>query len=252
MDLAEIEKREEAERTFHDRKFSCQRKLNYDDLGFKNNIFDSLLAEIGDIEDKKVLEFSCGDGWLTKILASKGAEVWTFDISREAIRRTESRLRNTNFKYRVHIDEMAAENLTYGSEMFDLVIGNAILHHVDLELCIKEIKRVLKRGGKAYFTEPLGHNPLLNLYRKLTPRLRSPDEKPLMFEQFGVINGQFEKFEHKEYYLTTLLALVCYFLGAKSLLLRVRDMLFKVDQKILHHFPATKKYCWYSLLMMKK
>ena len=38
-------------------------------------------------------------------------------------------------------------------------------------------------GGLAVFMEPLGRNPLINRYRRLTLTLRTVDEYPLMMEK---------------------------------------------------------------------
>ena len=147
---------------------------------------------------------------------------------------------------------MPAEKLKYDSDMFDLIVGNAILHHVDLIETLKEIRRVLKKGGSAYFTEPLGHNPVLNLYRKMTPSIRSKDEMPMRFEHFSLIQEHFPKFEHEEYYLTAIFSVLWHFIGKNTLMLRSRDILFKMDEVILRFLPGLRKYCWYSILMIEK
>lgn len=252
MEIKDIEKRLESEEAFHDRKFAAEHKQNYYSWGFTNIVFRNMIDKLGDIRDKRVLEFGCGSGWITRILAEKGAEVWTFDISKEATRMTDAYLRRHNLRERVHIDQMAAEKLTYEDDTFDFVIGSAILHHVDLNVCAAEIKRVLKVNGKAIFMEPLGHNPLLNLYRKMTPDLRSKDETPLRFEQFDIFRKYFSGFEHEEYYLTALIGLGWYFLGMKSLMITTRDLFHKFDKAILALIPGLRKYCWYSILTMTK
>jgi demethylmenaquinone methyltransferase/2-methoxy-6-polyprenyl-1,4-benzoquinol methylase len=48
---------------------------------------------------------------------------------------------------------MPAEQLIYASGTFDVVIGNAILHHLELNTAIFEIKRVLKKGGRIIILE---------------------------------------------------------------------------------------------------
>jgi SAM-dependent methyltransferase len=74
----------------------------------------------------------------------------------------------------------------------------AILHHLDLETAYAEIARVLKPHGRAIFLEPLAHNPFINLYRTLTPSLRTPDEQPLRLDDirkatdyFGQVRATF-------------------------------------------------------------
>jgi len=252
MHKADIKNRQEAEQEFHDRKFGGERKKDYYAAGFTDIIFNAMMSKIGDVEDKKVLEFGCGEGWLTKTLAGRGAEVWAFDISNEAVEMTKKRFDNSTYKYPPHIEQMSAEELRYDADMFDIVIGIAILHHLDLEKSIKGIKRVLKKGGRAYFMEPLGHNPLLNFYRKLTPHLRSPDETPLKFNHLTTIKKTFSNFTHYEYYLTAFLALAWYTLGAKKLTMKTRDSLHKLDQTILRFFPSLKRFCWYTILEIKK
>jgi 2-polyprenyl-3-methyl-5-hydroxy-6-metoxy-1,4-benzoquinol methylase len=252
MDVKTIEERQKAEKEFHDKKFAEVRKVDYNELGFKRLIFSDMIEKIGDIRGKKVLEFGCGEGWFTKILARKGAEVWSFDISEEAVKKAESLMIRESLNDRVHLEQMAAENLRYDSDMFDLVVGIAILHHLDTASLIREIKRVLIPGGRAIFMEPLGHNPLLNFYRRMTPNVRSKDETPMRFEQFASIEQAFARFEHKEYYLTTIFALIFYFVGMNKLMLKTRDKLHRLDKEILDTFPTLSRYCWYSLLSFEK
>lgn len=242
----------DSEKKFFNRVFASKTKSSYYRIGFTSIIFNSLMNNLGNLEGKKVVDFGCGGGWLTKKLAGKGAEVWAFDISDEAVKKTKTMVERLNLQHRVHVDQMPAETLNYDSNIFDVIVGNAILHHVNLAASLKEIKRVLKKGGKAYFMEPLGHNLILNLYRRMTPHLRSEDEVPMRFEHFKIIKDYFYKFEHEEYYLTVLFALFCYFLGLKNLTLKTRDFLFRLDQLILGLFPRAKKYCWYTILIMEK
>lgn len=246
------ENRHESEKYFHDKKFINKRRRDHYAYGFNRNIFLDMMERIGNVEDKKVLEIGCGEGWFAKNLASKGAAVWTFDISQEAVAMASARLKELNFKYRVNVEQMAAEKLTYESAKFDLVVGIAVLHHLDMTTALEEIKRVLKPGGRVFFMEPLGHNPLVNLYRAVTPGRRSKDEVPIKYENFTEFSKIFRRFEHDEFYLTAIFALGLHFLHMNNLMLKARDMLFKLDMKILKYLPALRKYCWYSILMMEK
>ena len=253
MNSGDIKKKHDSEMFFFDKTFGQKKQgSNLYDLGFKSIITNKFIKKLGNLEGKKVLELGCGRGWFTKILATMGAEVWTFDISAEAVRETRSMAEKLNFQDKVHVGQMPAEKLTYDSGMFDIVVGNAILHHLDLNTSVKQIRRVLRKGGKASFMEPLGHNPLLNLYRWITPHLRTDDEAPMLIEQFTIFEDNFTKFEHEEYYLTALFALLWYIIGVKSQILRTRDFLFRLDELILKAFPFAKRYCWYSILEFEK
>ena len=61
---------------------------------------------------------------------------------------------------------MDAESMKFEDKTFDVVYGSGILHHLNIDKAYRELARVLKPDGVAIFIEPLGHNPLINLYRK--------------------------------------------------------------------------------------
>ncbi len=247
-----IEERQRAEKAFHEKKFGDEYKARYYRSGFKSDLMARFWEELGDLEGKKVLEVGCGEGWLTLMLAKRGAQVWTFDISEEAVRKVKKLVERNGFGDRVEARPMAAEKLEYESGTFDLVVGNAILHHVDLNAIVAEMNRVLVEGGKAFFMEPLGHNLFINVFRWATPGLRSKDEKPFSFKDLEVFEQGFRTFRHEEYYLISFFALALYFVGLKKLVVKGRDLLSKVDRIVLRGSPGMRKYCWYSLLMMEK
>jgi ubiquinone/menaquinone biosynthesis C-methylase UbiE len=253
MRVPDITLRHQAEREFHNQRFSLDNERSpYRHTGFKSIIFNRMLEYMGDIEGKKVVEIGCGTGWLTRILAKKKADVHSFDISDEAIKKVQSMLKKEGLYDRVTLDRMAAEDLSYPSNAFDVVVGNAILHHLDLKTSAKEIWRVLKPGGRGYFMEPLGHNPALNLYRKLTPHLRSFDEQPLLWHHMDIYQNQFSKFVHEEFYLVSIFSLFWYFARCDKFVRRTRDLLLPIDRMVLSLIPGMRKYCWYSLMIFQK
>jgi SAM-dependent methyltransferase len=87
---------------------------------------------------------------------------------------------------------MDAHHLDFIDESFDFVFGGGILHHLDFEVAIKEVHRVLKRDGRILFFEPLGRNPVGKIVRKLTPTARTPDEKPLDKGEFEILKKYFD------------------------------------------------------------
>ena len=54
----------------------------------------------------------------------------------------------------------------------------SIKHHLNLNKSLKELNRILKKGGIMLFAEPMATNPIINIYRKFTPKARSADEHP--------------------------------------------------------------------------
>ena len=145
----------------------------------------------------KVLDYGCYKGDETKkILQFKPKEVFGIDISERAI---QSARENYNHLAEFHV--MDAHQLTFPENTFDAVIGRSILHHLEFEKAILELERVLKPGGTAVFIEPLDDNPLGKLARKMTPKARTRDEKPLSRKQLNWADKQFRRNRHLFYNL---------------------------------------------------
>ena len=86
---------------------------------------------------------------------------------------------------------MDAHHLDFVDNSFDVVFGSGILHHLNFEMAIREIHRVLKNDGKIIFVEPLGLNPVGKIVRKYSPNARTPDEKPLGREEVKILEKYF-------------------------------------------------------------
>ncbi|MDP3940222.1 MAG: class I SAM-dependent methyltransferase, partial [Deltaproteobacteria bacterium] len=128
-----------------------------------------LVDILGDIKGKRLLECGCGTGWVSVLFARAGAEVWSFDITKEMIAHA-IRVADVNgVGDRVHPEEMTFENMRYPDNFFDIAVGFGVLHHVDLPGSRDALYRVLKPGGVAIFNEPLGHNFPLEFARKYLP-----------------------------------------------------------------------------------
>ena len=139
------------------------------------------------IKNKTVLEIGCASGSDAVFYCKFAAQYIGVDISDEAIRNSKSKmLENANF---ICND---GHELPVKDKTVDCVIVNSLLHHMDLEKISSEIIRVLKDGGELLFREPLGTNPVFQLYRRLTPKARTIDERPFSFEDLRVMQRHFE------------------------------------------------------------
>jgi len=87
---------------------------------------------------------------------------------------------------------MDAHKLEFPDQSFDIVFGKEILHHLDFELSIKEIARVLKKDGQMIFSEPLQRNPVGRLVRRMTPDKRTAFEKPLNKKEIKILKRYFD------------------------------------------------------------
>jgi len=126
--------------------------------------------------EQKVLEIGCGTGYFTKELVKSGANIIAIDISHDLIEEAKKTIKAENVYFKVE----NAYKMSFEDNTFDVVMGSSVLHHLDINHAIKEIYRVLKKGGAIYFTEPNMMNPQIALQKNI-PYLKrklgdSPDE----------------------------------------------------------------------------
>lgn len=222
--------------------------------GVNDEHFRILLEAAGSLQGKTVLDFGCGAGHTSRVYAELGASrVEGFDISGERISVAQRNAKRDHMDDRVFFRRLAAEDIDYRDNSFDIIIGKAILHHTDLEKTSKQLARVLRPGGAAYFLEPLAHNPILNLFRWLTPWRRTPTEKPLTLRDLDVFRRDFESVEYRGFYLFGLLANALLLVtGSTRLFKRSMITLLRWEQPILTRYPWLQKYCWTALLVFRK
>jgi SAM-dependent methyltransferase len=124
------------------------------------------------------------------------------------------------------------------------VVGRGILHHLDLQTACAEIKRVLRPDGKVIFGEPLDCNVLINLYRKLTPKIRTRDERPLSAEMLNFVQTQFHGLRIQYYGFLTLLPSI---LNLKS-----PRWLHRFDSFLLNTLGLGRYLAWACLIYSYK
>jgi SAM-dependent methyltransferase len=191
-----------------------------------------------------ILEYGCATGERSNELSTIARSIDGIDISDVAISRANARFGSKAARFHV----MDAMNTTFSDGQFDLIFGSGIIHHLDVERCVKELSRVLRPSGHAVFWEPLGLNPMINLYRWMTPNARTPDEHPLLPKDFAVMHKYFPHVDVEFFGLTSLLAMPFRTAAfGKSL----RNTLAALDKGMLS-IPGLRMFAWYSLLIMRK
>jgi SAM-dependent methyltransferase len=131
----------------------------------------------------RALELGCGTGVFLERVAASGAKVSGVDLSSDLILQAREK---TGHLPNVSLVLGNAELLPFRAGQFDVVYGSSMLHHVQLEVALREALRVLRPGGRIVFAEPNAINPqLLILFNVHSLRERfgvSPDE--LAFSRF--------------------------------------------------------------------
>ncbi len=221
---------------------------------YREEHLDNLL---GDVKNIKLLDLGAGNGWYTLRMLEKGANVCAIDISPKSIEKIDEDAAEYKEKGMYCGYVMDATNMTFDDNTFDVVVGHGILHHLlNYDKTIKEILRVLKPGGHAYFYEPLGMNPLVNLYRHITPKARTENEKPLDKNDIRLIKSinPLSKFTYFE--MLSLLSKPFIVLKAKKLAGNVEKAMLNIDKKLLNKNsdkPSfAQRMAWIVLIQLEK
>lgn len=225
-----------------------------------------ILQRLGNLKDKKVLDLGCGAGEASVYFAKKGAHVTAADISGgmlEVVQQVAAR-HNTS----VITKRSVSHALDCNDESFDIVYAANLLHHVEIEPTLAEVKRVLKPGGVFVCWDPLAHNTLINIYRRIATNVRTENEHPLRMSDIKTFKHFFSKVSYKATWFFTLWIFIkFYFIERidpnkerywKKILIDHRRLektysfLEKLDQLFLRLFPFMRRYCWNIVLVCVK
>jgi SAM-dependent methyltransferase len=202
---------------------------------------------LGPLDGREVLELGCGLGEITTLLALSGARVTATDLSSRSIAVARRRARLHDVAGCVDFVVAPGEELPFPDERFDVVVGKAILHHLDVRRAAPELHRVLRRGGRAAFSEPLGMNPVLTFAREHLPypgkNPRGAD-RPLDQADVAAWGAPFGDARHRE---IQLLAMAERALGHRRL-----PLLRRLDRHLLERAPGLRRYCRYVVITLRK
>lgn len=137
--------------------------------------------------------------------------------------------------------------------------GN-VLHHVDAVATMDEVKRVLVKGGAFVSWDPLAHNPLINIYRRMATKVRTEDEAPLRIADVAKFQARFAEVETRYFWLCTLWLFIRFFaiervdpnkerywkkiIQEHKRLEPIHRRLERVDAMLLRNIPFLRRYCW--------
>jgi ubiquinone/menaquinone biosynthesis C-methylase UbiE len=198
----------------------------------------------------EVLDYGCGQGDQALTLVTRGARhVTGFDIAEAEVDQARRAAERANVSDRTTFLVADAHDSPFADASFDLVVGRSILHHLELEPALREIRRVLRPGGRALFVEPLWHNPLLRLGRLCTPSARTVDEHPLTERDWEMCATVFPHFEHFERELASIPLMPLNLLLPRRAQQPLASAVQRLDARLMARFPGLRKFARLTFLV---
>jgi 2-polyprenyl-3-methyl-5-hydroxy-6-metoxy-1,4-benzoquinol methylase len=146
---------------------------------------------IGPLAGKTVLDVGCGDGINAVNFAKLGARVTGIDISPKAIELAERRAEVDHVSDAVRMVCSPLELAELPPASFDVIWGEAVLHHLihDLDDVMRRLVRWAKPGAVVVFGEPVNLSPALRKLRMMLPIHTdvTPDERPLEQAELDIV-----------------------------------------------------------------
>jgi ubiquinone/menaquinone biosynthesis C-methylase UbiE len=120
------------------------------------------------------LDYACGNGVFALQAARAGAALSIgIDISSVSVANARQAAQQQGLERNTKFVQADCENTMLPTASVDLVICSGMLHHLDLSFAFPELRRILAPGGRILCVEALDYNPLIKLYRMLTPEMRT-------------------------------------------------------------------------------
>lgn len=158
----------------------------------------------------------------------------------EAARRTASEEGLTTATF----DVMSHDQFDLEDASFDVIVAEGILHRIDVALAFSEMARVLRPGGEVLLLEPLGHNPIINAYRRRTPGDRTRFEHPIRREDIFFATRWFESVDVQTHHLVSLAA------GGRGNSAVLRSILERADRILLADRSPLRWQGWIAVVRL--
>lgn len=217
-----------------------------------------ILQLLGDVAGKRLLDLGSGLGEASVYFAMKGAKVTACDISDGMLQMVSLVAKRHTVSVALH--QARAEETGLPEDAFDIVYAGNLLHHVVLPAALDEIRRVLAPGGTFVTWDPLAHNPLINVYRKMATAVRTPDEHPLTMSDLAQFQARFRNVQWRCFWLFTLAVFLRFYfwdrvhpskerywkkiLTDAPRLAPFYNRLEALDNRVLSMAPWLGRYCW--------
>ena len=200
---------------------------------------------------KVFLDYACGNGFQSVKAAKAGADISIgLDISSVSIDNSRRNASEEDVSERTYFFQGDCENTMLPDNSIDTIICSGMLHHLDLDKAFKELFRILKPGGQILAVEALNYNPIIRLYRALTPEMRTEWEKEhiLSLKDVAVAKKYFLVRNVRYWHLMSILATPF----RKTKLFAPLLSVFNNIDKIILRIPLVRLLAWMFTFEMVK
>jgi ubiquinone/menaquinone biosynthesis C-methylase UbiE len=199
-------------------------------------------------QGKKALDYCCGSGENGVFMAKCGADVIGIDISPEGVENANLNAAREGLAQHAQFEVRDAEATGFPDDFFDVIVIYGALHHLEYRRAMAELRRIIKPDGEIIAVEALKHNPLIHLYRKRTPHLRTEWEVNhiLTVNHLDISRQYFREVDARFFHLAALFAVP---MRKTKLFKPLLGILEQVDKVILKR-PFIGKYAWQMVFTM--
>lgn len=195
-----------------------------------------------------VLVAGCSEGGVTPLAKAGAKHVIGVDIADKAIERLKVAIEREGLSDRASALVGNAEDLHLPEKSVDLICCSGVIHHLDISNAIGSWKKALSDNGKVVMLEPMAMNPLIFLFRLVTPSMRTHDEHPLVPGDIAYFKKHFRTVKVRGYVLTSLFSLFLIF--APGLMRSFCKPLEKLDDILLRVFPFLVYFTWTTTIVL--
>lgn len=215
---------------------------------------DFALEQVQPVAGKRILEVGSGPGELATWLALQGAEVVAIDVSEGNVRLGRKRAEVNGVTDRATFRHVPVEALDEPDGSFDVVIGNQVLHHVELAQAMPNIRRMLAPGGRAVFCEPVLFLPegarRVRNHPRVTAvfpsRADTPDERSVSMADLDLILSAFDRGAWRPFQLT------CRLQNFVELSDGWFTRLSNVDRVLMRHVRPARRLARYVVTVLER
>ena len=203
-----------------------------------------------EVKNKNILEIGCGIGIDRALKYSKKNCKYTgVDVSEKCINFNKKEAEENNLQVDFVLDD-ANLLTTLEGQKFDHIIMSGVLHHLELNLALPTLKKLLNNNGQIIMSEPMGTNIFINFFRSITPLIRTRDEHPLTFQDLAYIKELFPKTTFELHSLLSVFLIPFAFIPSKFIhkkLKRISFFIGFIDSKLVK-IPILKRLAWVVLI----